>query len=109
MSSQGAYSTKAPVVDSVLETLSNTVRREAIRYFEDSVNGDAAHIAELATHISHRIPSKSHEQLKTELHHQHLPRLDEKNWLAYDQRQGNIRYYGNERAEYIIEEVQAIF
>lgn len=109
MSSQGCYPNKSPVVDSVLESLSNNIRREVIRYFEDSNNGDTAQLEELATSICNRVPSEDRKQLIQTLHHQHLPRLDKNDWLEYDTRHGDIRYRGNERAKPLIREVCAIF
>lgn len=109
MSSKSCYPNKAPVVDNVLETLSNSIRREVINYFESGNHGESAHVEELATHISNRVPSKDGGQLKTELHHQHLPKLDTTDWLEYDCRQGDVRYLGKERAKRLIGEVHAIF
>jgi hypothetical protein len=109
MSSQDCYPDKAPVIDSVLDTLSNNIRREVINYFEISGNGETAQLEQVATHISRRIPSKDSEELKHKLHHQHLPILEENDWLEYDVRQGDIRYDGKENAKHLIEEVHEIF
>jgi hypothetical protein len=109
MTSQGCYPDKALNVDSILEALSNSVRREMLNYFENSVNREVVQVEELATHLSNRIPSKNTKQLKIELHHQHLPRLAEEDWLEYDPRKGHIRYCGNDRAKQFIELVHSIF
>ena len=109
MSCQDCHPDKALAVSSVFETLSNSTRREVINYFEDTANRQTVQIGELATHISNRSSSKNSNQLELELHHLHLPKLEEKNWLEYDNRQGDIRYHGKESAEHLIEEVHEIF
>ena len=109
MSSRSCYPEKAPAINALLETLAHNVRREVINYFEQHVETDRATLDELVSHIDDRIPDRAPKRIEIELVHNHLPKLDERDWLDYDQRSGQIRYYGHDQARELLREVQAVF
>lgn len=103
------YPEEATAANEVLDVLSHHFRREIINYFENTTDGDAATVDELADHIDARMPDSDRENLATALVHKHLPRLESDGWLEFDQRSQEVRYRGRESAPELLEDVLDIF
>lgn len=109
MSSSRCYPEKSPKVDELMDTLAHHLRREVIHFFENFATDDTASIDDITTHISGRVPSTEPSEVRAALHHAHLPKLDERGWLDYDARSGDIRYHGHQDAEQLLSEVADVF
>lgn len=103
------YPEKAPQINTLLDTLAHHTRREVIHHFENGTETDTLALDELADVLHDRIPDTSHESLKIELAHNHLPKFVQRGWVDYDPRTREIRYYGNEDAPLLLDEVRAVF
>ena len=78
-----------PTVDTVLDLLANDRRRAIVaeldRYDENWMRIET---------LVERLPTTSETtKWKIELHHVHLPKLDDEGLVAYDDRDGMVRYY----------------
>lgn len=109
MSTTRCYPDKAPKVDTLMDTLSDNLRRELIHYFETVTTADTASLDEVITHIDGRVPTATPTSVRTALHHKHLPKLQTRGWIAYDARSEDIRYLGHENAEQLLTEVVTVF
>lgn len=109
MSSADCYPDKAPRVDQLLDTLCNTLRREIIHFFESDLKGDTASLDEVVTYIDRRVPGTTPAELEIALHHAHLPKLENRSWIDYDSRMGDIHYHGKGDAEQYLAELTAVF
>ena len=94
MVSVTCYPNKAPKMDRLMDTLSNSDRRVAIHYFENHNSGTAAMVDEVVTHIDTKVPHKDREELSLVLLHHHLPKLQSRGWLEFEHRSQTIRYHG---------------
>lgn len=103
------YPEKAPKVDELLQTLSNSIRREIIHYFENHNEGTMASLEELVAHIDNRMPTKTTDELWVTLYQAHLPKLQSKGWLEFDTRSDTITYHGHHQAEQLLREVHGVF
>jgi|AntDeeMinimDraft_5_1070356.scaffolds.fasta_scaffold69937_1 hypothetical protein len=103
------YPNEAPAVNRLLDTLSNPRRRELIHYFESRSQIRADSLDTVVSHIDGRMPSASQTELETSLHHKHIPKLEARGWIDYDARGEEIRYYGNEGAEEVLQELLSAF
>lgn len=104
-----SYPDKAPKVTKLLKTLADPCRREIIHHFQSQSQAETESLDTVVCHIDERMPSKSQTELEIELHHKHLPKLMERGWVDYDDRQETICYYGNEDAESQLTELLAVF
>jgi|AntRauMinimDraft_4_1070384.scaffolds.fasta_scaffold00087_5 hypothetical protein len=109
MASAKCYPEKAPQVNQLLDTLSHPIRREVIYYFESHAQEDEESLATLVSHIDGRIPSTNPAEVEVALHHRHLPKLDERAWIAYGAEENLVRYHGKEDAQSRLSELAAIF
>lgn len=109
MSSYRCYPGKAPKVNRLLDTLSDDIRRELIHFFENFAPDDAASLEKIVSHIEGRVPTVDDAELRIALRHTHLPRLEERGWIEFDDRTGDVRYHGHEQAEELLGELTAIF
>lgn len=107
--SSSCYPDKAPMVDQLLDTLSDNLQRELIHYFENVTTDEIASLDEVVAHIDQRVPGTNPENLRTTLHHAHLPKLTGRGWIEYDSRSGDIRYRGHDAAEELLREVAEVF
>ncbi|MDF9748354.1 DUF7344 domain-containing protein [Natrinema salsiterrestre] len=105
----GCYPDKAPMIDRFMDTLSNSVRRETIHYFENHNSGKTSTVDEVVAHIEARVPDKDREELSLLLQHKHLPKLQSRGWLEFENRSDTIRYHGNELAQRWLEDVVEVF
>lgn len=103
------YPEKAPNIDVLFDTLSNNYRREIIHYFENISESSTTSYDNLASHIEDRVPGASDEAITSALIHNHLPKLQSRGWLDFDARSNQIRYYGRESSEQLINEVADVF
>jgi hypothetical protein len=95
MSSSECYPDEAADVDLLMDTLSHHHRRAAIHFFENVADGPVASVDELAAHLEDRVPGETADQLETTLYHHHLPLLEDRGWVEYDQRTRDVRYHGD--------------
>lgn len=109
MSSVECYPERSPKIDTLFETLSHNLRREVIHYFENHTDSDTAHLSDIVVHIVDRVPRSNRASVRTSLHHQHLPRLQERGWVDYDTRQCDVLYHGKEPAEELLTEMVDVF
>lgn len=101
-------STNGPDVDNLLQTLSNPIRRETIRYFENHPV-ETSSIEDLVAHLETQHPSKAGDELWRTLYQVHLPNLESDGWLAFDSGRETVSYHGQEDAMELLREVCAIF
>lgn len=109
MTSTTCYPDKSEAVDQLLGTLQHGLRREVLHYFENCADSPTTTFDELAIHVDGRVPDTRRKQLRIQLRHIHLPRLDADGWLDYDPRRGDITYHGDESARSLLAEVRDIF
>ncbi|MFC4542156.1 hypothetical protein ACFO5R_09470 [Halosolutus amylolyticus] len=109
MDSAGCYPDKAPMIDQLMDTLGESVRRETIHYFENHSSGKTATVDELVAHIGARVPNKDREELSLLLRHTHLPKLQSRGWLEFEHRSNTIRYHGHESVQQWLEDVLEVF
>lgn len=96
-------------VDELLQTLSDPIRREIIRYFENQPEGTTASIEELVVHIEGRMPSKTGDELWKTLYQVHLPTLQSRGWVEFDTEREIVSYHGHQEAEQLLREVHDTF
>jgi hypothetical protein len=109
MTSAECYPEKAPRVDDLLETLSNPVRREVVHFFENHTDAQSTSLDEITTHLERRVSADIGEDLRVQLSHMHLPKLDDQDWLDYDAPSGTVQYHGHNHANQWLTEVRNIF
>lgn len=109
METAPCYPEKAPKVDRILDTLSSSLRREIIHYFENDSHGMTTTVEELVAHLDEQVPDYDREELATVLLHNHLPKLQSREWLEFERRSESIRYYGHDSAEQLLREVAEVF
>jgi len=94
----------APMIDDVFELLTDWRRRAVVLHF---AHGDAstATLDTLATAVAQRgvdrdgITVASVSAVRTDLVEVHLPRMDEKGVLDFDERSESVRYWGQPTIE----------
>jgi len=96
-------------LDELLSTLSNPIRREALRYFEKQSTEATASLQEVVDYVENRMASKSSEDLWNTLYQVHLPTLEQRGWLKFDTEHESISYHGHQEAEQLLREVCDIF
>lgn len=96
-------------VDGMMQTLSNAVRREIIRYFENQPAGATVSLEELVTHIKQQNSTKTIEGVWKMLYLVHLPTLQSRGWLDFDPEREMVSYHGHDEAEQLIEDIYEIF
>lgn len=94
-------------IDRVLKLLRNKERRKIVEYFANS-DADtasmevlAAQLAGLAVETDGSVESST-DATRTQLHHVHLPKLEDHGVVEYDTRTGDVRYHSDERVESIV-------
>ena len=91
-------------VNDLLDTLSHHIRREVIYYFEQTTTDTTTTLDELITDIEPEVELTNREELEVSLPHAHLPHLEARGWLEFDQRNEDIQYHGHDdAAEYLAE------
>ena len=100
---------ESQTVNDLLDTLSHPVRRKVIYYFEQTSTETTATLDELITDIEPEVELTNREELQVSLPHAHLPHLEERGWLEFDQRNEDIQYHGHDDAEEYLAELTSIF
>jgi hypothetical protein len=100
---------RGSTMDTLLDTLNHSVRRELIRQFETREGEGVISVRELAAAIAHEHPSKTESDLRVQLVHVHLPKLADRGWVEYDADAGRVRYSGHETGTQLLEELQELF
>lgn len=103
----GAPQESTVSIEAALELLAQRERRLLLIYLRDSTERVAT-TEELVEHICQREAEQTGEvcdpdNLKSELHHIHLPKLTEEGVLEYDPRSQHLRYDGDKRLERCLE------
>lgn len=85
-------------------------RRRYLLYYLVAVDGEVFELADAVTAVRNHESAgtemddhSSREEVRTTLHHTHLPRLADAEILDYDPRQGTIRFTGHNEVEEWIE------
>lgn len=86
-------------------------RRRYLLYYLSTRDGDVAELPAAANAVARYEAAEtddaaSREEVKIELHHDHLPRLSKAEVLDYDERQGTIRFTGHPLLEAWVETVR---
>lgn len=94
-------------IDATLELLADRERRAVLGYLMDDPRGTAT-VSELADHLAEMRaeeagdeadPEEAGDEATTTLHHVHLPKLADAGVVEYDDRSGEVRYWGEDRLE----------
>jgi len=109
MSADECSSETAPKIDNLLQTLSNSVRREIINYFETCTDDPTASLSELVDHVETRLPAMASKDLWVLLTQDHLPTLQNRGWLEFDQEGDTVLYHGHDHAEQFLRDVLGMF
>lgn len=109
MVASSCYPETGPTIDRILDTLSDSHRREIIYYFETVADGPTATVEELVGRLEERVPDRDRRELTTAIHHHHLPKLQSRGWLEFDRRSGTVRYEGHQSVAALLEELAAAF
>ncbi|NEU58198.1 hypothetical protein [Halorussus sp. MSC15.2] len=94
-------------IDRILKVLRNKERRKIVEYFADSDTDTAsmevlaAQLARLAVEADGTVEAST-DATRTQLHHVHLPKLEEFGIVEYDSRTGDVRYHSDDRVESIV-------
>ncbi|MFC7078814.1 DUF7344 domain-containing protein [Halorussus caseinilyticus] len=95
-------------IDRVLQLLTSKERRRIIEYFHH-VESDTATVEVLSAHLGRlRVEAggteaESTDGYQNELHHVHLPKMQDYGIVEYDPRSGHVRYRSDDQAEAITE------
>ncbi|USZ70428.1 DUF7344 domain-containing protein [Natronosalvus halobius] len=93
-------------IELLFGALSDRHRRQLVAYMH-TINKDLFHLDDLAQIIAiqetdpSEVSEEKREQVKIELHHRHLPKLDDAGLIEYDSRNGDVRYRGTTDSELI--------
>lgn len=96
-------------VDAVFEILADGWRRHLLYYLIEEAGG-TAEVPELADHlcsVGAGPASADAERVLTELHHRHLPRMDDAGLVDYEHRRGSVRYLQDSLVEDCLARVAA--
>lgn len=89
-----AEQARHPPVSAVFDVLADERRRHVLYYLLEDAGGEAG-VADVATHLR-SVESSSRtadpETIRTELHHRHLPRMEEAGLVDYDTPEARVRY-----------------
>ncbi|NEU57626.1 hypothetical protein [Halorussus sp. MSC15.2] len=80
-------------IDGLFEVLADRHRRRVLEYLGGTDDGVAA-FSELVEHVaeSDGDSTDDHGRVEVDLHHNHLPKLDDENLVEYDSRSKTVRY-----------------
>ncbi|UPV73038.1 hypothetical protein M0R89_10800 [Halorussus limi] len=83
-------------LDDLFEVLADGQRRQLLAYL-DSTDDDVAAFSELVDHVAEEsgaVSNDDDERVAVNLHHNHLPKLEDANVVEYDPRSETVRYRG---------------
>lgn len=89
-------------VSCTLRALADKLRRSTVRYFVEG-DVDSATYEELIEHLNSVGYRHDPDQLRSALHHSHLPQLADADLVEYDARSQLVRYRGDEIAEDVLD------
>lgn len=95
-------------IDRLLELLESKERRKVVEYFRsngsdtETVDVLGACLARLMVEADGS-QEPSSEVTRTQLHHVHLPKMEEYGVVEYDSRSGHVRYHSDEQVEEIVQ------
>lgn len=85
----------AAELDSLFEILANRQRRHVLGYLVDTDDGVAT-FPDIIDHVVAELgDSADEERTAINLHHTHLPKLEDENAVEYDERSETVRYRGS--------------
>jgi hypothetical protein len=90
--------------DEVYDALGHHLRRESIRFLEEQP-GERTSVSGLVTHLEQRGATGDTERVRMQLHHAHLPKLDDLGWLDFESERGEVTYHGHEAAERVLSDM----
>lgn len=93
----------------LLRTLSNPVRLEIIKFFEEMAENKSVSLMELCNYLTGRLPGEDEEGLQMSLSQNHLPTLESRGWLSYEEETTVITYYGHDEAAKYFRELLHLF
>jgi hypothetical protein len=96
-----------PSIDDVFELLSNDCRRRICLFLCRAGIGVAT-LEDLVEALAPEATEAERDRLAINLHHRHLPKLDEAGIVDYDPRSNTARYWGQPTVEKWAEHVQAL-
>ncbi|MFC4451678.1 DUF7344 domain-containing protein [Halorussus aquaticus] len=94
-------------IDRILKVLRNKERRKIVEHFANSDTDTASmealadQLARLSVETDGSAESPT-DATRTQLHHVHLPKLEDHGVVEYDSRTGDVRYHSDERVESIV-------
>ena len=99
----GEGSVPTPSLDTVFDLLSNQRRRYVLYHLmnaaDDTVDYEAL-AEQVAVWEAGSDPSEEHvDEVATDLYHIHLPKLTESSIVDFDQRSGDVRFWGQPTVE----------
>lgn len=109
MGSDERYLNEVSETSKLLRTLSNPVRRQIIKFFEEKTETKSVSLKVLCNHLNRRLPGKVEEGIRMSLSQNHLPTLDSRGWLTYDEETSLITYHGHDEAVECLQELLHIF
>lgn len=96
-----------PPIDDVFELLSNDCRRRACLFLRRA-GVEVATLQDLVDALAPNAGDEERERLAINLHHRHLPKLDDAGIVDYDPRSNTARYWGQPTVEKWAEHVEAV-
>jgi hypothetical protein len=96
-----------PPIDEVFALLSNDCRRRVCLFLRRA-GIEVATLDDLVDALASDASDEERERLAINLHHRHLPKLDEAGIVDYDPRSNTARYWGQPTVEKWAEHVEAI-
>lgn len=98
-------------LDAILSLLSDRHRRDLLRYLIESEDDTCTHdkcIGYITRQEERRRGERpGHDEIAAALHHIHIPKLSDAGVVEYDGRSQEIRYWGNDRLEKWLQQIQA--
>lgn len=88
-------------MDERFALLADRLRRDTVRYLCPS-EGEWVDREELVVSLSRRRGSPDRRCIDLQLHHVHLPRLEDAGVLDYDRDAARVRYLGDEELERLV-------
>jgi len=96
-----------PPIDDVFDLLSNDCRRRVCLFLRRS-EVEVATLSDLVDVLASEATAEERDRLAINLHHRHLPKLDDAGIVDYDPRSNTARYWGQPTVEKWAEHVEAV-
>mgnify|MGYP006279726925 CR=1 FL=1 len=96
-----------PPIDDVFDLLSNDCRRRVCLFLRQSAV-EVATLSDLVEALASEASEEERDRLAINLHHRHLPKLDDAGIVEYDPRSNTARYWGQPTVEKWAEHVEAV-